>query len=394
MEEARDAEEGTPVISEATYLLSRDSMRSKGSSSASHTPPPEYQQSISRTELEGALTSKLFQHRRVTQDDAHVTSPRGRAESSKLEIARSQYLSLRKERCAKAAQRGAESGRTAPAPKPDSTCQKTDLSRQANPAVRVPPSHLDKSPKLTNVPVTRAKVPPNQANVLTAKATLAPPLPHKAPMRTKNSHNGNESLRKPKEAASTQMKAQPGAVHANRTQPVTGRSQAGSSVYPARTEKPPGTLKPATKAEETRGGKGLLDIGGKKCKTGTMKTVHVTKTSIPRPRGRIQGQGQPRGGIQGQGQPHGGIQGQSRQPRTEKPAGSLKPTSAAERCGLHNYAPEEGGKEKTWKEKALHVREKTGQRPFSILHKLHHQVCVCVHQNHSNTSIVYSVHVA
>jgi hypothetical protein len=44
--------------------------------------------------------------------------------------------------------------------------------------------------------------------------------------------------------------------------------------------------------------------------------------------------------------------------------------SAAKEYGLANYVFEEG--ESSWKEKAITAREKTRQRPFNILHKLHH----------------------
>ena len=63
-------------------------------------------------------------------------------------------------------------------------------------------------------------------------------------------------------------------------------------------------------------------------------------------------------------------------PHVEKPAGSLKPTSAAEEYGLSNYVSKDGEKESTWKEKAIIAREKTNKRPINILHKLHHQVII------------------
>ena len=63
-------------------------------------------------------------------------------------------------------------------------------------------------------------------------------------------------------------------------------------------------------------------------------------------------------------------------PHVEKPAGSLKPTSAAEEYGLSNYVSKDGEKVSTWKEKAIIAREKTNKRPINILHKLHHQVII------------------
>ena len=70
-------------------------------------------------------------------------------------------------------------------------------------------------------------------------------------------------------------------------------------------------------------------------------------------------------------------------PATKKGVGSCKPASRAEEYGLPNYVFEEGGKEKTWKDKAINVREKSEQRPITILHKLHHQVCPSLLLTHS-----------
>lgn len=216
VEETRAAEkkEEPPVIS-ANEPYSRDSMGSPASST------PIQQQTPGRCDLEQALSRKLFQDSRMSPDGQ--LSPQGRADSSKLDIARSQYLSLKKERSIRPP-RDTERSKTITA----MTSQKS-----GHHLTRIHP------PLSSDIPVTRAPVPP----------------PHpKSPQRTTNSHSGQGH---PKPCAGN-LRGQKDSCH-----PATETQRPKPPLHAP--ERPAGNLRPCTEAEEMRGrSKVMVNAGGKK----------------------------------------------------------------------------------------------------------------------------------
>ena len=220
MEETRAAakEEEPPVIS-TNEPRSRDLVESPTT-----TPTPSQQQTPSRCELEQAVSRELFRDSGMFPDGQ--SSPQKRGESSKLDIARSQYLSLKKER----------SNRPPHGRSTTITEMKSHKSGH----------HLTtmQRPLSSDIPVTKAQIPP--------------PL-YKTPKGITNSHNGHP---KPGAVGVRQDSTQPHSM----CHPATETHAPKPHLHaPTQIEKPPGSLRPCTEAEELRRRSNVtVNTGGKK----------------------------------------------------------------------------------------------------------------------------------
>ena len=340
MEAAR--EEEPPLINGL-----RDGEETSETCTARHSPThpsPTTQLSTEggRAELERALSRTLFQEHSSVSSTVELEA----AERKRLDAARVQYVRLHLERRKKkmidrktlqCSERGKKPHSMKASPH---QAQALSTTKQAK-----PPSAMTKVPQ---------KVPKQTNSTL---PQIPPPLPPRVPKTTNNS------------------------------QPLP----------PWQVDKSKGGLKPCTPTEESRGRNHAQGAGKTKNKKMMHKQkglcVHHQQQATAAERGRTGGKQPERASKPSSTHTEVGKEKASsstRQPpnsqskvektatnppppppSSERPVGACRPVSAAEEYGLPNYVFEEGGKETTWKEKALTAREKTNKRPINILHKLH-----------------------
>lgn len=181
------------------------------------SPTPSQQQTPSRCELEQALSRELFQDSGMSPDGQS-------SQRRELDVARSQYLSLKRERSIRP---------------PHGVGRSTTINEMKS-------GHHPTKMQL-----------PFSSNLSDTKAKIPPP-----PKRTTNGYSGHGH---PKPGAANPLRGQQDSTPPHSTcHPATGAHRPKHG--PTQIERPPGSVRPCTEAGELRGRSNVMvNAGGKKC---------------------------------------------------------------------------------------------------------------------------------